>query len=115
LYQSSDEEKEYQIEFMANIYGKANRVVVWLGKMMDSSDEALEAIRAAGIKLMRNSGSQKSEQAVTSLLEREWFQRIWVRQQTFNIHWGEVLTSDLGPAGGSRSPAYPNHVWYHRH
>jgi hypothetical protein len=86
INQADDEEKEYQIQFMANIYGRANRVVVWLGEMMDSSDEALEAIRAAGIKLMRDSGSQKSEQAVASLLEREWFQRIWVRQQTFNIH-----------------------------
>jgi hypothetical protein len=36
------QEKEYQIQLMAKIYGLANRVVVYLGEAADDSDQALE-------------------------------------------------------------------------
>jgi hypothetical protein len=79
-------EKEHQIQFMAEIYANANRVVVWLGETKDSSDQALEAIRLAGEESMKPLQSEPSQpaipqQAVSQLLQRQWFQRVWVREQ----------------------------------
>lgn len=68
---------------MAKIYGQANRVIVWLGKMIENSDLALEAIRlAADKKPINSSNKEMIQQAILKLLQRPWFERIWVRQQT---------------------------------
>lgn len=81
--QTNNEEKEHQIQFMAKIYGQANRVIVWLGKMIENSDLALEAIRlAADKKPINSSNKEMIQQAILKLLQRPWFERIWVRQQT---------------------------------
>lgn len=77
--QENQKEKEYQIQFMAKIYSQANRVVVWLGEAADNSDLALEAIRVVGAKKPTHSSENKTIQpAILSLLQRPWFQRIWV-------------------------------------
>jgi len=83
INQDDEQEKEHQIQFMAKIYGKASRVIVWLGERADDSDIALEAIRAAG-KPTNTSNKEIIQQAILLLLQRPWFRRIWVRQQTFN-------------------------------
>jgi hypothetical protein len=44
INQGSDEEKEGQIPLMRDIYGRARRVWVWLGKGTRLSDEAFEWI-----------------------------------------------------------------------
>jgi hypothetical protein len=83
INQTKKEEKEDQIQFMAKIYGQANRVLVWVGDAEDDSDLALEAIRVAGGKKSTNSSvDTRLQQAVIALLERPWFRRIWVREQT---------------------------------
>jgi hypothetical protein len=73
------QEKEYQIQLMAKIYGLANRVVVYLGEAADDSDQALEDIRvAAEDESTKSSISEKSQEAVLKLVKRQWFRRIWV-------------------------------------
>jgi hypothetical protein len=77
--QANQEEKEHQIQFMAKIYGHANRVIVWLGVAADDSDLVLEVIRLAGAKKSTNSlDSERIQRAVLALLQRPWFRRIWV-------------------------------------
>jgi hypothetical protein len=71
-------EKEIQIQSMAKIYGMSKRVIVWLGEAADGSDKALAAIRAAGLKQKRIHKEAKHYQAISSLLQRQWFKRIWV-------------------------------------
>jgi hypothetical protein len=108
--QADDEEKSDQIRIMANIYGKANRVLVWLGESADDSDKALEIIRARGavymnepktgvddvddvLELIRAEDAfsanepktRKIQQVITSLLQREWFERIWVCQELLRV------------------------------
>lgn len=80
INQGDDREKERQIRIMAYIYAQASCVIVWLGKEGDNSDRALEEIRAAGDPALRdNMGSPNTPNAIRALLERSWFQRIWVR------------------------------------
>jgi hypothetical protein len=78
INQSDDAERGLQIQSMAKIYGYAKSVNVWLGEAADSSDEALEAIRAVGTKYEKLPEGQVTENAVISLLQRAWFERVWV-------------------------------------
>ena len=87
INQEDATEKGYQVQSMAKIYAKASRVLVWLGAATANSEQALDHIRGAGRQLVATEastrateeGARASEQAVFSLLERPWFQRIWVR------------------------------------
>jgi len=79
INQGDDIEKGHQVESMAKIYAKASRVIVWLGEATGNSDQALEVIRAAAEEqTMDPLTDETSKQAILTLLERKWFQRIWV-------------------------------------
>ena len=112
INQADEKEKGQQIQSMAKIYGQANRVIVWLGKAADDSDQALEDIRvAAEGKFTNSSSNEKSQKAILKLLKRPWFRRIWVREQILdNIRRGHQKV-DLGTSGSRRSSTCSNHVW----
>jgi hypothetical protein len=79
INQKDEQEKEQQIQFMAKIYSQANCVIVWLGDTADNSDQALTEIRnAGGKKIVSSLENETIQQAVIALLQRPWFQRIWV-------------------------------------
>jgi hypothetical protein len=82
INQEDDKEKEDQIPFMAEIYAKATRVVIWLGVGDKNGDLALDAIRFAGKWSTEFSDTRLSHQAIPELLRRKWFQRVWVREQS---------------------------------
>jgi hypothetical protein len=91
INQQDDGEKEQQIQYMYRVYGQATRVVVWLGDMADNSDQAFEDIRVAGeyqSESMLTGGRQK---ALSELLRRPWFQRIWVGERSHK-HVDKALT-----------------------
>ena len=77
--QKNDDEKSQQIQLMAEIYGQASRVLIWLGEAADNSDRALEEIRVAGGRAT-SSSNKAIKSAVLALLKRDWFERIWVRE-----------------------------------
>ncbi|PKK47765.1 hypothetical protein CI102_7553 [Trichoderma harzianum] len=79
--QASIEERGEQIQYMAEIYSKANRVIVWLGEAADNSDQALKSIRMAADEEHQSSRNDTDHQAVLAILERPWFRRIWVLQE----------------------------------
>lgn len=94
--QKENAEKNHQVQSMAKIYAKAGRVIVWLGDAADNGDQALEAIRKAAqeqytdsaiyepnhqatlARDLTNSSNNEANQAILRLLQRPWFQRIWV-------------------------------------
>jgi hypothetical protein len=79
INQKDDNEKEIQIRFMAEIYGQADRVIIWLGVCKDNSDKALEDICEAAERDDTDPITPPTNQArVIALLQRPWFQRIWV-------------------------------------
>ncbi|KAL2198994.1 heterokaryon incompatibility protein-domain-containing protein [Corynascus similis CBS 632.67] len=93
INQSDTEERNRQVQFMAEIFAKATRVVVWLeeattggdrthGETTTDSNQALEEIRvAADRQTTKALNSMTNQQAVLTLLQRSWFQRIWVLQE----------------------------------
>jgi hypothetical protein len=86
INQEDDLEKGLQIQFMAAIFAKASRVIVWLGETKDDSDQALDSIRTADETSAVPSDAEPLEQAVRQLLKRPWFRRIWVRSKTYNCN-----------------------------
>jgi hypothetical protein len=77
INQADNNEKSHQIPLMAEIYAKASRVIVWLGEAENDGDRALEAIRLAGFT--KPLDAERCQQAIPKLLQRQWFQRVWVR------------------------------------
>ncbi len=79
INQKDANEKGHQVSSMAKVYTGANRVIVWLGEAADNSDQALEIIRAAAEEQHANPPiDETNHQAILTLLDRPWFQRIWV-------------------------------------
>ena len=99
IYQDDLEERKQQVQVMAKIYSKAHRVIVWLGEETGDTEEArdtegaLENIRLAAIEESTdNSKKEMNQRAILNLLQRPWFQRIWVREQTLNHSYQTILT-----------------------
>lgn len=85
--QSNTTERGDQIRHMAEIYCKANRVIVWLGESANDSDQVLKSIRvAADEEVPRSSDNNVDGQAILTMLKRPWFRRIWVRCASFKSH-----------------------------
>ncbi|VTO89554.1 unnamed protein product [Fusarium graminearum] len=78
INQRDPKEKGQQVQSMAKIYAKASHVIVWLGGATPDSDQALEEIRIATEQRTKR---PINESAILGLLERPWFQRIWVLQE----------------------------------
>ena len=90
INQANLEEREQQVQLMAKIYSNAHRVIVWLGEEVIDKDTkgALEDIRlAANEEFTERSKKEINQKAILSLLQRPWFQRIWVREQTLNYSY----------------------------
>ncbi|KAE8394461.1 HET-domain-containing protein [Aspergillus alliaceus] len=87
INQDDDDEKSIQIPLMRAIYAQANRVIVWLGEAMADGDKALKTIhylaedKSLQDKSLLAQNWDTSEAACLRLLQREWFQRIWVLQE----------------------------------
>jgi hypothetical protein len=86
INQRNLEERIQQVQIMAKIYSKAHRVIVWLGKEAVDTKGALENIGlAANEELTERSKKEINKQAILNLLQRPWFQRIWVRSRRLTI------------------------------
>jgi hypothetical protein len=85
IHQKDNKEKGQQIRLMAEIYSKASRVIIWLGEEEKDSNLALEQIHLAADDTSTKPLLNKlNKQAIRTLLQRPWFNRIWVRVYTFN-------------------------------
>ncbi|CAK7200143.1 hypothetical protein SEUCBS139899_002833 [Sporothrix eucalyptigena] len=80
--QQNNAEKGQQVQMMAKVYNFADRVIVWLGDATDKGDQALiDICKAASQQHARTpiDASASSQEAIIKLLQRPWFQRIWIR------------------------------------
>ena len=80
-------EKNHQVEIMSEIYGRASRVCIWLGKSDPSSRMALDFIKNEVLQLQNFDQLCESKQAsekwkaLLDLMQRPWFSRRWVVQE----------------------------------
>lgn len=108
INQSDDVEKGAEVATMGQLYACAEHVVVWLGPEADGSGMAMERLCYIGSQIEVDWGGiqritsasnlehvdlsiadpnsvlpmdMEQSAAVASLLNREWFDRLWVRQE----------------------------------
>lgn len=85
INQYDDRERSHQVSIMKHIFNKAMKIYVWLGESDSRSEKLFEYAK----KLRRGEDSPKSvlnrllgprelRHAIQDLLERPWFQRVWV-------------------------------------
>jgi hypothetical protein len=93
INQENPEEQGQQVQLMAKIYSKAHRVIVWLGEEAVDTKGALRDIRlAADEESAKRSKKEINRQAIYKLLQKPWFQRIWVSEQALNQYHPAILT-----------------------
>jgi len=77
---ANDPERNHQVRLTANIYGKASRVVAWLGPAYERSDDAM-------VGLLSSTGDEQALElipwisAVVQLFSRPYWRRLWVLQE----------------------------------
>jgi hypothetical protein len=90
--QQNLQERSDQVRLMASIYSSAIRVIVWLGEEADDSALAFASMEEVAILLLRSrdherlgpiglhcySSNSRLLKSFTALLERPWFDRVWV-------------------------------------
>jgi hypothetical protein len=114
INQNNLQEQGQQIQYMAEIYSKATRVIVWLGETAADSDEALEKIRvAADNESAKPLISESIKASTLALLQRPWFERIWVSLLLHKRISRNIDNSCAGASRGCRSSTYPDYVWFH--
>lgn len=103
--QQNIEERGRQVAYMCYIFCGATRVIVWLGKAADDSDRAMDTLRHVASRTASDAKSGTTEGitelderqpgefapamhledaerlSILALLQRPWFERIWVRQE----------------------------------
>ncbi|KAK7746681.1 hypothetical protein SLS53_001867 [Cytospora paraplurivora] len=108
--QGNPEERSRQVAYMGRIYWTAPSVVVWLGPRADNSDGALETLQDIGNQAQFNliraqmTGTTDLNHvyrgtptrdlpiagelfiAIAALLQRPWFERMWIRQEVFKAN-----------------------------
>jgi hypothetical protein len=116
--QQNLEERSQQVGRMADIYRLAERVMVWVGPEEDDSSLAMDILRTLGtnvevdwsMRLMKPSKEAemggdthwsdrsvilpfKSEDGIPirNLLNRSWFERLWIRQEICLANSGAIL------------------------
>ena len=86
INQCDSEEKRTQVGLMGEIYTRAEETFIWLGPASVDSDLAMDTIAVvtgADMEEPRLSELQDAWKAITSLLRRKWFTRVWVLQEAF--------------------------------
>ncbi|KAF4878484.1 Heterokaryon incompatibility protein 6, OR allele [Colletotrichum siamense] len=92
INQKDTDEKGHQVQRMAEIYARANCVVVWLEEAAgdrqsdnESEDVSYRALQTIGLaasgSLTGRLRNKEDGEAVVKLLRRNWFRRIWVLQE----------------------------------
>ena len=77
-------ERQSQVERMTDIYRYAAKVIVWLGSEAEDSSRAMKfltELRSTGDSGKIQRYSEAKLRSIHSVLDRRWFERIWIRQE----------------------------------
>lgn len=114
INQMNQEEKANQVRLMREIYKQALEVIIWLGEERDTDRSALPLMHQihAAVQASDSEWSERvsdldcealglppfsapSWAALWSLLQREWFSRVWVAQEYFMARSCSILCGPL--------------------
>lgn len=103
INQSCIQDRNNQVQLMGEIYAKASLVRMWIGSESDFADHAFDLIRNCGPAGQKSEElvaaevmeSEASAKALTKLLNRDYWNRMWVFQEIVLareavVHCGEL-------------------------
>ncbi|KAF7185073.1 Heterokaryon incompatibility protein 6, OR allele [Pseudocercospora fuligena] len=80
--QADNGERSHQVDLMAQIYSKADRVLVWLGPAGESSNLAMRCLaNGSAPQKARDRSKTKAGVALLRLCQRAYWTRLWVLQE----------------------------------
>lgn len=91
--QQSRDERNEQVQLMAEIYAKATQVAIWLGPSQNDSELAMGLLQDVAIArddpreiiaLLSSPNRLRAVGAVACLFQRDYWKRLWVVQEVFN-------------------------------
>ncbi|KAI1324970.1 heterokaryon incompatibility protein-domain-containing protein [Xylariaceae sp. FL0255] len=108
--QKDDIHKGAQVAMMGEIFSLASRVIIWLGPEGENSNHAMELMHILGVQVDVDWEARKmtvpedrvldpkslelgtsDEMALHHLFQREWFNRLWIRQEIFRAKQTEAV------------------------
>lgn len=110
ICQYDNQERSEQVMRMADIFGQASNVCIWLGEAANHSDEAMEFIDEVSHlgkldRLVKDARTIRKWHALAELMRRPWFSRRWILQEVAfarkaTVHCGmkQVNWSDFSDA-----------------
>ena len=78
INQRDSEERSIQIGRMGMMFKLAKQVVVWLGDEQDIKEDDIASLSAAGTKMARHALPVSTQRALTKLLLRPYWTRVWI-------------------------------------
>lgn len=81
INQQDCEERSIQIRKMSTIFKKAKQVAVWLGDELEIEEDDITSLSAEGAKIAYHALSFSAQRALTQLLSRSYWTRIWIIQE----------------------------------
>ncbi|KAF2177019.1 HET-domain-containing protein, partial [Zopfia rhizophila CBS 207.26] len=102
INQDNEKERGHQVQQMGNIYSQADQVIFWLGLetlatevLMDSLKQLQEECIRHAYKDWQHLDLETLQRKGTELLlERPWFQRVWILQEVANANAAVVCTGN---------------------
>ncbi|KAJ0120082.1 HET-domain-containing protein [Diaporthe amygdali] len=108
IQQSDSKEKMSQLSIMGEIYARATKTVIWLGPKEEDSDRAMDLVanlRQGDLAVPQfDTEMTRGLLAVTKLLHRPWWKRMWVVQEAF-------LSQNPIARCGTREVPFPRFVF----
>lgn len=97
--QENKKERSAQVSQMATIFGRAQRVLVWLGSETEKSERAISFIKRMLVledfdKLINDSTTVDDWEALTHLMRSPWFTRRWVVQEIGLAKEADLICGD---------------------
>jgi len=84
--QSNDPERTHQVNFMFEIYRRAQHVLVWLGPQYGDSDKAMQELdhrhKSRSSRSLHGVWSSPAGAAICELCKRPYWSRLWVFQES---------------------------------
>lgn len=91
INQNDDQERAHQVNMMRDIFASADKTIAWLGLSDSNSRLVMNAIRdPSGTSEGRND-EWVIQKAVESIVQRPYFERMWVIQEVFVSRKIQVL------------------------
>jgi hypothetical protein len=97
INQADNAEKGEQVKQMANIFRFAHRVVIWLGRAEKRSGRAFEVLWHLDRKDQSPLLNDDDMLAVAAVLQRTWFERLWVCQEVALARRTPGIIMQCGP------------------